>query len=66
MFLNVGHSSRNNCSRIESNWLNDYDDNDPDGGGDDDKNINDDDDDDDDYDEIHKYNNFLNSDFLQI
>jgi len=64
LFLDVGHSSRNDSNRIEWNWLNDYDDNDPEGGDDDEGNVNDDDDDD--GDEIHNYNNFLISDFLQF
>jgi hypothetical protein len=63
VFLNVGHSSRNDSSRTESNGLNNYDDNDPEGGDDDEDNINDNNDDDD---EIRNYNNFLNSDFLQF
>jgi len=47
-------------SRIESNWLNDYDVNNPDGGGDG-NNINDNNYDDD---ETNNTNNFVNSVFL--
>jgi len=59
VFLDASHQSTNDSSRTESNWLNDYDGNDPD-GGDDGDNINDNN-----YgDDNNNNNNFLNSIFL--